>query len=79
MVDGFGAITWWGFSPALDLQDKYHSLISKVENLNVSEDIAVERGKRNFLIVGAGDCRHILKTIAHAYRHAKRDLNVSCS
>lgn len=23
MVDGFGAITWWGFSPALDLQDKY--------------------------------------------------------
>jgi len=23
MVDGFGAITWWGFSPALDLQEKY--------------------------------------------------------
>ena len=23
MVDAFGAITWWGFSPALDLQDKY--------------------------------------------------------
>ena len=23
MVDGFGAITWWGFSPALDLQNKY--------------------------------------------------------
>ena len=21
MVDGFGAITWWGFSPALDLQE----------------------------------------------------------
>ena len=23
MVDGFGAITWWGFSPAVDLQEKY--------------------------------------------------------
>ena len=22
MTDGFGAITWWGFSPALDLQDE---------------------------------------------------------
>ena len=21
MADGFGAITWWGFSPALDLQE----------------------------------------------------------
>lgn len=27
MADGFGAITWWGFSPALDLQDdgKYNN------------------------------------------------------
>ena len=34
-------------------------------------------GMFNFLIIGAGDCRHILKTIAHAHRHTKRDLNVS--
>ena len=34
-------------------------------------------GKHNILIIGAGDCRHILKTIARAYRHDKRDLCVS--
>ncbi len=22
MVDAYGAVTWWGFSPALDLQDE---------------------------------------------------------
>ncbi len=21
IIDGFGAVTWWGFSPALDLGD----------------------------------------------------------
>lgn len=28
MADGFGAITWWGFSPALDLQDRYQCKLS---------------------------------------------------
>lgn len=22
MVDAYGAVTWWGFSPAIDLQDE---------------------------------------------------------
>ena len=34
-------------------------------------------GKYNILIIGAGDCRHILKTIAHTWRHSKKTLNVS--
>ncbi|KAL9978714.1 hypothetical protein ACROYT_G016264 [Oculina patagonica] len=76
MVDGFGAITWWGFSPALDLQDKYDSLVSKLEKLDISGDGATTKGKHNFLIIGAGDCRHILKTFAQAYRHTKRDLHI---
>lgn len=77
MMDGFGAITWWGFSPALDLQEKYQSLTTKLENLKISEDEkTTEHGMYNFLVIGAGDCRHILKTIAHAYRHTKIGLNI---
>lgn len=34
-------------------------------------------GKCNILLIGAGDCRHILKTIAHTYRHERRELCVS--
>lgn len=76
MVDGFGAITWWGFSPALDLQDKYQSLLSKLENLDISGDGTGKQGKSAILIIGAGDCRHIFRTIAHAYRHTKKDLSI---
>ena len=28
MADGFGAITWWGFSPAIDLQDECKYIVS---------------------------------------------------
>ncbi|XP_071801348.1 dynein axonemal assembly factor 3-like [Asterias amurensis] len=61
MVDAFGAVTWWGFSPALDLQDK-------VLDNDRSSDL-------NVLIIGAGDCRHMLKTIALSHRHTKRTIN----
>lgn len=75
MADGFGAITWWGFSPALDLQGRYQSLASKLKGLNISEpDASNKQGKCNILLIGAGDCRHILKTIVHSYRHVKREL-----
>lgn len=75
MADGFGAITWWGFSPALDLQGRYQSLASKLKGLNISEpDASNKQGKCNILLIGAGDCRHILKTIVHSYRRVKREL-----
>ena len=37
--------------------------------LSVADDL-------NVLIVGAGDTRHLLKTMAHAYRHRRRKINV---
>ncbi|XP_038079414.1 dynein assembly factor 3, axonemal-like [Patiria miniata] len=61
MTDAFGAITWWGFSPALDLQDK-------VRDVETSSDL-------NILMIGAGDCRHMLKTIALSHRHKKKQIN----
>jgi len=76
MMDGFGAITWWGFSPALDLQGKYQSLSSNVEDLKINENSTTKKGKRAFLVVGAGDCRHILKTIVYACRHGQTDLDI---
>lgn len=76
MMDGFGAITWWGFSPALDLQAKYQSLSSNVEDLKINENSTTKKGKRAFLVVGAGDCRHILKTIVYACRHGQTDLDI---
>ena len=31
----------------------------------------------NIFVYGAGDCRHILKTVAKSYRHTKKKLHVS--
>ncbi|XP_055899898.1 dynein axonemal assembly factor 3-like [Biomphalaria glabrata] len=68
MTDFYGNITWWGFSPALDLQETgFHEMCSKL-SCAAPEEL-------NILVVGAGDCRHILKTVARSYRHIKRKLN----
>ncbi|KAI1896302.1 hypothetical protein AGOR_G00093390 [Albula goreensis] len=48
-IEGAGCVTWWGFSPALDL---------------LSAGLQKQNGKLNILMVGSGDPRHILKTIA---------------
>lgn len=70
MTDGFGAVTWWGFSPALDLQDEDAILALKKMKLTDSE-----QEELNILLVGAGDIRHVLMTIARTYRHRKRKLH----
>jgi len=46
---GLGSIQWWGFSPSLDL--------ASYETKNSESEL-------NYLIVGAGDIRHILHTIS---------------
>ncbi|KAM9336464.1 dynein axonemal assembly factor 3 [Symphorus nematophorus] len=47
--EGAGCITWWGFSPARDL---------------LSTGPVRHEGEINVLLVGSGDPRHMLKTIA---------------
>ncbi|XP_072536234.1 dynein axonemal assembly factor 3-like isoform X2 [Salminus brasiliensis] len=48
-VEGAGCITWWGFGPARDL---------------LGAGAVRPEGEVNVLLVGSGDPRHILKTIA---------------
>lgn len=55
---------FWGFSPALDLQEEY---------LKHGDENAFEL---NFLVIGGCDGRHLLKTLAQAYRHTRRYMNL---
>lgn len=72
MVDAFGAVTWWGFSPAIDLQNE--DVCSAAGKLSIN-NAETNPEDMHALLVGAGDSRHIIKTIAHAIRHRKRKLN----
>ncbi|RUS81999.1 hypothetical protein EGW08_010226 [Elysia chlorotica] len=67
MTDGYGNINWWGFSPALDLQETGHAEMCKKLSCAIPDELHI-------LLVGAGDIRHILKTVARRYRHSKRKL-----
>lgn len=70
MTDGFGAVTWWGFSPAIDLQDE--DAILALKKMKLTE---TDQHELNILLIGAGDIRHVLMTIARTYRHRKRKLH----
>jgi len=59
---GLGNVTWWGFSPAFDV-------------LPAIPADATGDGPANALLVGAGDARHILTTLARRHRHPKRPLH----
>lgn len=65
ITEGFGSVTWWGFSPALDL-------ISFLENLQQS--LPVAGNTLNILLVGGADLRHVMQTLAKT--HQKQNLNL---
>ncbi|OCT72926.1 dynein assembly factor 3, axonemal isoform X2 [Xenopus laevis] len=60
--------SWWGFSPALDLQ--VHCLQGTIQHLTSSDGLP----ELNILLVGGGDGRHLLKTICQASRWPHRKL-----
>lgn len=67
MTDGYGSINWWGFSPALDLQSTGLSEMQSKLVCSLPDELHI-------LIVGAGDLRHVLLTVARKYRHTQRKL-----
>lgn len=59
---GLGNVTWWGLSPTFDIRPAIPS-------------DATGDGPANALLVGAGDARHILTTMARGHRHPKRPIH----
>ncbi|XP_055519434.1 dynein axonemal assembly factor 3-like isoform X2 [Leucoraja erinacea] len=68
--EGFGTVTWWGFSPAMDFQKQ--GLSASMKALRSNEDGVPEL---NILMVGAGDSRHLLTTICRAHRWPTRKIH----
>ncbi|XP_051899174.1 dynein axonemal assembly factor 3-like [Pristis pectinata] len=68
--EGFGAVTWWGFSPAMDFQKE--GLSASMKALHSNEENVPEL---HILMVGAGDSRHLLTTICRAHRWPRRKLH----
>ena len=62
MMDGLGNINWWGFSPSIDFQ----AIINDLNDKNKTE--------LNILIAGAGDPRHIIKTISSKIKTTTKKL-----
>ncbi|KAJ3293134.1 asparagine-linked glycosylation protein [Rhizoclosmatium sp. JEL0117] len=56
-MEGAGSVGIWGFSPAMDLME--------------SVEPVVDDQDAHFLLMGAKDARHIIKTIAHVGRHSE--------
>lgn len=69
MVGPYGTITWWGFSPALDLQEEY-------KKLRVQDSKFCDTDPISILLVGSGDCRHLLKTLAKAHQWKRKHINI---
>lgn len=44
--------------------------------MDIADDDGKESESLNILIVGAGDCRHIIKTIAQRKRHKHKKIHV---
>lgn len=56
----------WGFSPSFDIQDE-------IEQCDAIKDLPTI----NVLMIGVGDMRHVLRTIAQSHRHeSNRRLNL---
>ncbi|KAI8811024.1 hypothetical protein BJ742DRAFT_851659 [Cladochytrium replicatum] len=72
-MHGHGSIPAWGFSSALDLQQELAN--GQTNELPETEHSPPE--PISILLVACVDSRHILKTIAHGYRHQwKRPLHI---
>ena len=65
-MDGYGNISWWGFSPSVDLADHFPSQ---------GEQNGSETGPRecNVLLVNSHDPRHIVHTICQSFRSSTQE------
>lgn len=85
-IESLGVHHFWGFTPAIDLQDIFSSLDQKLPSVSAShtkEDESKSRSEEprpelepiKVLLCNTGDIRHILKTVAQRRRHSLRPLH----
>ncbi|KAM6153825.1 dynein axonemal assembly factor 3 isoform 1-T2 [Erethizon dorsatum] len=65
---GFGSVSWWGLSPALDLQEESPAV-------HLDTDAARAAPELDVLLLGSVDGRHLLRTLARAARWPRRRFN----
>jgi len=56
LVDGFGSVLLWGFSPAVGVLDS--SIVSVLHRSGCSDPF-------NVVFVNSGDARHVIETLSH--------------
>nr|XP_044990243.1 dynein axonemal assembly factor 3 [Jaculus jaculus] len=67
---GFGFVSWWGLSPALDLQAESPPVDSDSQG-----DTTHKTPELNVLLLGSVDGRHLLRTLARAELWPRRRFN----
>ncbi|XP_045388726.1 dynein axonemal assembly factor 3 isoform X2 [Lemur catta] len=67
---GFGSVSWWGLSPALDLQAE-----SSPVDPESKEDTEHRIPELDVLLLGSVDGRHLLRTLARAALWPRRRFN----
>ena len=73
-MEPIGVHSFWGFSPAVDLQQLYRTAFGS--GAWGSDGAAAPAEPLSILLVQPGDPRSVLKTIAQRFRHSARPLHV---
>ncbi len=79
--DGVGVHHFWGFSPALDLQEVHDNALREFQKqVGDAAPTPEEEPPLSVLLVMPGDPRSIIKTICQRLRHKRRRIEVcSCA
>ncbi|XP_014784911.1 dynein axonemal assembly factor 3 [Octopus bimaculoides] len=72
MIDGYGNISFWGYSPCINLLESEPE--NKLQKLKL-EDNSNENDPVNILLIGSADLRHVFKTVTCSNKQLNRKLH----
>jgi hypothetical protein len=75
-IGGQGVHNFWGFSPALDLQEVHASSLQQFYASRGSTPDADVTAPLNVLLLAPADPRSVIKTICQRFRHTMRPIHV---
>ena len=77
LQDGVGVHHFWGFSPAMDVQEVHDRALKEFRvQVGESSGDGVEPPPLSVLLVMPGDPRSVIKTLCQRLRHARRRIEV---